>query len=490
MQRALTRRNGTLLAVIGLALVAALACGAASSEAGRKGGGKAPIEPSTYDPQLSISPLVKRVAPAVVNIKTSHKMRVPGAMGPGGIFEWFFGPRGPGGPFQPPRDREIERRSVGSGFVVDASGLVVTNHHVVDGADEIQVQLPDERSFSAELVGSDERTDVALLKLAEADGLPTADWGDSDRLEVGDWVVAIGNPFGLDTTVTSGIVSAKERVIGAGPYDDFIQTDASINPGNSGGPLFNLRGQVVGINTAIAPHGQGIGFAIPSNLAQGVITDLKGGGRVVRGWLGVAFQPVDDDLAHAFGLDDKRGAVVTDVTAGSPAAEGGMRTGDVIVEVDGERLKAGRHLPSKIASLDPGTEVPIAVIRDGERRQLSVVIGELTQNPSGLPAVKPKGKRPEHDSARLGLTVIDLDDSLRKRLGARDVEHGVVVAQVEPSSLASRALEKGDVIVEVNRDPVRDVQEFERRVERLGSGDDMLLRVLRDESWLYVVIRL
>ncbi|MBW2276020.1 MAG: Do family serine endopeptidase [Deltaproteobacteria bacterium] len=490
MHRVLTRTNGTLLAMIGLALLAALACGAASSEGGQQGGTGPPIEPSTYDPQLSISPLVKQVAPAVVNIKTSHKLRVPGMGATDGLFEWFFGPHSPGSPFQPPRDREIERRSVGSGFIVDGTGLVVTNHHVVEGADQIRVQLSDESSFDADLVGSDKRTDVALLRLADAEGLPTVEWGNSERLEVGDWVVAIGNPFGLDTTVTSGIVSAKERVIGAGPYDDFIQTDASINPGNSGGPLFNLRGEVVGINTAIAPHGQGIGFAIPSNLAQGVIDDLRGRGRVVRGWLGVLFQPLDDELAHAFGLDDKHGAVVTNVSAGSPAAKAGMMTGDVIVEVSGERLESGRHLPSMVASLDPGAEARIAVVRDGVRRELQVEIGEMPNDPSELSSVRPKAKQPEHGSTRLGFTVIELDDSLRKRLGAKDVEHGVVVVRVEPGSLTGRALEKGDVIVEVNRDAVRSVEELEQRAGQLDTGDDMLLLVHRDGTWLYVVIRL
>jgi len=492
MPRALTKKNGTILAVVGLALTAAVACGAARSK-GDKRGDKPPIEPSTYNPQLSIAPLVKQVAPAVVNIKTSHKMRLPGMLAPDSLFDWFFGPRGPGGPGGPmpiPREREIERRSVGSGFIIDKSGLVVTNHHVVEGADAIEVQLADERTFDAELIGSDERTDVALLKLAKADDLPTVRWGDSAQLEVGDWVVAIGNPFGLDHTVTSGIVSAKERMIGAGPYDDFIQTDASINPGNSGGPLFNLRGEVVGINTAIAPQGQGIGFAIPAHLAQGVIDDLRGEGRVVRGWLGVLFQPLDDELAEAFGLDDTRGAVVTNVSPGSPAEKAGMKAGDVIVEVGDHRLQSGRQLPSKVAALDPGAKVSIAVIRDGKRRELKVVIGELPDDLGGLPTPKPKSQQPEGEATRLGFAVSDLDDGLRRQLGATEVERGVVVMQVEPGSAASRVLERGDIVVEVNRDPVRDAADFERRLEKLGKGDDLLLLVFREGSWRYVVIRL
>jgi serine protease Do len=490
MNRALTRRNGTLLAVVGLALIAALACGAASSRGGKQGGDRPPIEPSTYDPQLSIAPLIKRVAPAVVNVKTSHKMLLPGMLAPDSLFEWFFGPRGPQGAVPTPREREIERRSVGSGFIIDEGGLVVTNHHVVDGADDIEVQLADERTFAAELVGSDERTDVALLELAEADGLPTVKWGDSAKLEVGDWVVAIGNPFGLDHTVTSGIVSAKERMIGAGPYDDFIQTDASINPGNSGGPLFNLRGEVVGINTAVAPRGQGIGFAIPAHLAQGVIDDLRGEGRVVRGWLGVLFQPLTIELAGAFGLDHTRGAVVTNVTPGSPAADAGMRAGDVIVEVRGERLASGRHLPSMVAQLDPGTEATITVVRDGKRRELKVVIGEMPGDLSGVSQPRPEADDRETDAPKLGVEVTDLDDSLRSRLGAVDVERGVVVTRIAPGSPAARVLERGDIVVEVNRDPVRDTKEFERRLDELDEGDDLLLLVHREGSWQYVVIRL
>jgi serine protease Do len=489
MYRALRGKNGTLLAVIGLVLVAALACGAASSRSGKKDG-KPPIEPSTYDPQLSIAPLVKRVAPAVVNIKTSHTMRIPGMFSPDSLFEWFFGPGGPSGPMPTPREQEIERRSVGSGFIIHEKGLVVTNHHVVHGADEIEVQLADERTFDAELIGSDERTDVALLKLVEAEDLPTVRWGDTEQLEVGDWVVAIGNPFGLDHTVTSGIVSAKERVIGAGPYDQFIQTDASINPGNSGGPLFNLRGEVVGINTAIAPHGQGIGFAIPASLAQGVIDDLRGAGRVVRGWLGVLFQPLTAELAEAFGLDHTRGAVVTNVSPISPAGDAGMQAGDVIVEIGGKKLQSGRHLPSMVAELDPGSEVTVGVIRDGKRREIEVTIGQMPDDLSGPSPQRPKVDRPDSQSSELGFAVVDLDDEFRRHLDAKGVDHGVVVVQVAQGSAASRVLKKGDIVVEVNRDPVRSTKDFERLVGELDKDDDLLLLIHREGSWQYLVIRL
>jgi serine protease Do len=485
------RMAGMLAAALGIALIAAVACGAASAKGEKQGGGQGPIEPSTYDPQLSIAPLVDKVAPAVVNIKTASRMRVPGMFGSDNLFEWFFGPRAPGMPFQMPRDREVERRSVGSGFIVDPAGLVVTNYHVVDGADEVEVQLSDDRTFEAELLGSDERTDVALLQLREAQGLPAAEWGDSDGLAVGDWVVAIGNPFGLDHTVTSGIVSAKERVIGAGRYDDFIQTDASINPGNSGGPLFNLRGQVVGINTAIAPRGQGIGFAIPSNLALGVIEELRGSGRVVRGWLGIGFQALDDDLAQAFGLANKHGAVVAHVGDGSPAGKGGMKAGDVIVEVDGKKLLSARQLPAVVAALEPGSKAKFVVVRNGKRRTLRIVVGEMPDD-ADRPAAGPAKPDDAPDSAAtaLGFSVRPLDDQLRRRLGAGEVERGVVVDRVVPGTAASRALDKGDIVVEVNRDPVGSVEQLEKLTSVLKAGDDLLLLVFRKGSWRYVVIRL
>ena len=272
------------IGALSVAVIAAVACGAAGGKSIRNEGGPPPMSPVTYDPRVSLAPLVDKVGGAVVNIQTTSRIRQRGFRGQGSLFDFFFGPGGPGSGV--PMPAEQKRQSVGSGFIIDPEGYVVTNRHVVAGADEIEVQLSDNRTFRARRVGEDERTDVALLQLENARSLPSVAFGSSDRMRVGDRVVAIGNPFGLDHTVTEGIISAKERVIGAGPYDDFIQTDASINPGNSGGPLFNLSGEVIGINTAIARTGQGIGFAIPSDLARGVIESLRRDGKVTRGWLG------------------------------------------------------------------------------------------------------------------------------------------------------------------------------------------------------------
>ena len=474
----------TLLLVI-IAIAAAVACGVAAS-GNRPGKGKhdgAPLSPTTYDPKVSLAPLIKKVSPAVVNIRTTVKVRQNSSfMGPD-IFEWFFGPRGRS-PFPSP-DSAQKQRSMGSGFIVDRTGLVVTNHHVVANADEIEIQLSDDRTFKADLVGSDERTDVALLRLRGGKNLPAVSFGNSEKLEVGDHVVAIGNPFGLDHTVTSGIVSAKARRIGAGPYDDFIQTDASINPGNSGGPLFDLSGQVIGINTAIAPQGQGIGFAIPSNMAQSVIDSLTNNGKVVRGWLGIAFQPVDDTLAQAFQAKTKSGAMVANVTPGSPAENGGLRNGDIIIEVAGKKLDEASDLPTLVASLPPGKVASFKVLRNGKFTTLKVKIGEMPDSTDGRPTLKSS----EKGKTALGFQVESLDDRNKKMLGIKDVD-GVVVTQVDPGSAANEAISSGDVIVEVNREKVRNLKEFNEKTKNLRSSDDMLLLVYRNGGWRYVVIRL
>jgi serine protease Do len=480
---------GTSVTIAALVMALAVACGAAP--AGTKGKSKtrsgAVLNPTTYDPQISLAPLVEKVSPAVVNIRTTVQANpMHGMFGPGDLFQWFFGP-GPRRPNRPPTPGpQQQQRSVGSGFIISADGLVVTNHHVVIGAEEIEVQIADDRTFKAELVGSDQRTDVALLRLHNAKGLPVVRFGNSDKLRVGDHVVAIGNPFGLDHTVTSGIVSAKERVIGAGPYDDFIQTDASINPGNSGGPLFNLSGEVIGINTAINPQGQGIGFAIPSSLASKVIDALNNGGQVVRGWLGIGFQPLNEELAKAFGVSDKDGAVVvSSVNRDSPADKGGMKSGDIIVSVNGKKLTKAKQLPSVVANLKPGTMATVNVIREGKARKLKIKIGQLPSETDG------KKARPamSEGKTKLGLRVQELDDQTRKQLDANEVE-GVVVTQINPDSPARGVLSPGDIIVEINRERVRDMKAFAAQTKKLRSGDDLLLHIYRRGGWRYVVIRL
>lgn len=470
----------TILAVAALTLASAVACGAASGT--DKPGGNTPLQPTQYNPNLSLAPLVEKVAPAVVNIKVTMKAR-RNSLGTTDFFDFFFGQRGPGRRERPGTPRE--KQAVGSGFIIDKKGLVVTNHHVVAEADEIEVQLADDRTFKAVRVGSDERTDVALLKLTDAKKLPTVPLGNSDALKVGDHVVAIGNPFGLGHTVTSGIVSAKERVINAGPYDDFIQTDASINPGNSGGPLFNLSGEVIGINTAIAPQGQGIGFAIPSTMALSIVDSLNDGGKVVRGWLGVGLQAMDNELAKALGTKDTAGALVTNVTDDSPAQKGGLLTRDVILEVHGRKIKDSRHLASVVANLKPGTTTKIQVVRDGKKKTLKIGIGQMPDEYGGYSSKPTEGNH----VTDLGLTVKELDDPTRNRLGAEKVK-GVLVTGVDSNSPAAGYLRPGDIIVEVNRNRVGTPTEFKTRTKDLKTGDDVLLLVYQKGTWRYLTFRL
>jgi serine protease Do len=333
----------------------------------------APVVTGTPD----VATLVARVNPSVVNITTIHEVRTHPAMGSGndpfGYFNRRFG-RGVG-----PRDQVMRQSSLGSGFIIDAEGHVVTNAHVVDGADEVHVKLADEREFDAKVVGRDARLDLAVLALQGAKDLPAASLGKSEPLRVGEYVVAIGNPFGLGHTVTMGIVSAKGRSIGAGPYDDFIQTDASINPGNSGGPLFDLQGRVVGINSAINPNGQGIGFAIPIDMLKDVLPQLLAAGHVDRGRLGVAFKPIDAKLARTLKLDKARGAYVADVERGSPADRAGLESGDVIVKVEGKEVGHAEELPRLIALHPPGTKLAIDVLREGKIRSFEVELGKLRE---------------------------------------------------------------------------------------------------------------
>jgi serine protease Do len=324
---------------------------------------------------FSFAAVARRATPSVVNVFTSHRVKVTpfgGPPGPGDPFDDFFRQFFPGMP------REMEQKSLGSGVIVDRDGFIVTNHHVVANADEIQVKLSDTRSFPAELVGSDPRTDVALIRV-RGKNLPLAQLGNSDDLGVGDWVLAIGNPFGLEETVTAGIVSAKERVIGAGPFDNFIQTDASINPGNSGGPLIDIDGKVVGVNSAIYSRSGGsigIGFAIPINLAMQVVDQLRSNRRVVRGWLGVAMQDVTPELARSFGLPNEEGALISDIYRGGPAHRAGIRRGDVVVGFNGQHVKNSRELARWVTQIPIGSPVKIGVLREGSRQTFEVTVVE------------------------------------------------------------------------------------------------------------------
>ncbi|HTN43248.1 MAG TPA: Do family serine endopeptidase [Nitrospiria bacterium] len=352
---------------IGLTL-ALLAPGSGSvlADSGKKV--PAPSEPKLF----SFADIVRNEKPAVVNISTTQKT----AVGEGGLPEDhpplgdFFGNILP---------KEFNGQSLGSGFIIKKNGLILTNNHVIEKADKIIVRLSDEREFEAKVVGRDEKTDLALIKISDHQNLPTARLGDSDQLDVGEWVVAIGNPFGLEQTVTVGIVSAKGRNIGDGPFDDYIQTDASINPGNSGGPLFNIKGEVIGINTAINPSGQGIGFAIPINQVKKVLDQLETYGKITRGWLGVMIQELNEDLARSFKLKNKNGALISDVFENSPAFKAGLQRGDVIVEFDGKRITQMRTLPLIVAETPIGKEVKLKTVRDGKERTFTVRIGPMEE---------------------------------------------------------------------------------------------------------------
>jgi serine protease Do len=333
--------------------------------------------PAVGVPQ-SFADLAEKVQPAVVNISTVTTVRIPG-----GPFRHFFGPgEGPFGDmfrrfFGEIPDRELKQQSLGSGFIVDKDGYIITNNHVVEGADEIKVKLADGREFHARVVGRDPKTDLALIKISSLfHDLPVLSLGDSDRIRVGDWVLAVGNPFGLEHTVTQGIISATGRVIGAGPYDNFLQTDAPINPGNSGGPLVNLNGEVIGVNSAIIASGQGIGFAIPSNMAKEVIAQLKDKGKVSRGWIGVTVQSITPEIAKAFGLKDAKGALVSDLTEGGPAASAGMKRGDIIVSFDGKDISEISDLSRTVAMTPVGKTVDASVLRAGKTVALRVKVAE------------------------------------------------------------------------------------------------------------------
>lgn len=435
--------------------------------------------PFTNPPVLAGTPdiaaLADKVRPSVVNITTTSTVAMPQTVDP---FQFFFGPggRGPGSAPSPnqmgPRTRE--RRSLGSGFVIDPSGYVVTNNHVIAEADEVTVRFEDDRSYEAQVVGRDERLDIALLRLQGASNLRAIVLGDSDALRVGEYVVAVGNPFGLGHTVTMGIVSAKDRTIGAGPYDDFIQTDASINPGNSGGPLFNLRGEVVGINTAIHAEGQGIGFAIPVNLVRDALMQLKETGQVSRGKLGIAFQPVSEDIAKALGLDHPYGALVSEVEPAGPAAKAGLRPGDVIVKVDGDDVTAGTQLPRLVARNAPGSRVTITYRRDGRESTAQVQLEALGADGKGIE--KGAGGRPSRGPApKFGLSLTPNADG------------GVRVDGVEGD--VSGKLVRGDVIITVDGRRVTSPQQVSEGLAKAREDDrPALLQIRRQDRTLFVAI--
>lgn len=427
--------------------------------------------------------LAKKVGPSVVNVATAQvRSSTQEGMGPFGgqdpmsqFWERFFGG-------QVPRGAPQRRTGIGSGFIIDRDGTILTNYHVVDSAQKISVTLADGKSYDAKVIGKDQKTDIAVIKVDAGRDLPAVSFGDSDRLEVGEWVMAIGNPFGLDHTVTSGIVSAKGRRIGAGPYDNFIQTDASINPGNSGGPLLNLRGEVVGINTAIFSQtggNIGIGFAIPANLVKGLLPQLKDQGRVVRGFIGTTVQRITPEIADSLRLKETQGALVAEVMKGSPAERAGLKTGDVIVEFDRNPVKDSGDLPAQVARVAPGTKVQIKVWRDGKELALPLTVGEMTDDE--IIAAVPHGE--------LGMTVQPVTPELAQRMELERAE-GLVITSVQGGSAAEEAgLRAGDVILQINRRPVRSVEDFSRELAAGDKEKSMLLLVRRGENNLFLALK-
>jgi serine protease Do len=447
------------------------------------------------------SELAKKVTPAVVNISSVEEVEQSGGAMPelpfafpeGSPFEKFFKQfrdRGNGEGRTRPAPRRAER--LGSGFVVDKEGFVVTNNHVIDGAEEVKVRLDDDSVYPARVVGTDPLTDLALIKIDAEREFPAVSFGDSDKAEVGDWVMAVGNPFGLGGSVTAGIISARGRNIEAGPYDDFLQIDAPINRGNSGGPLFNMDGQVIGVNTAIfSPSGGniGIGFAIPSNIAENVISQLREDGSVERGWLGVQIQPVTPAIAEAVGLDKPEGALVADVTPESPAAAAGLQQGDVITRFDGEPVEDGRALARAVGAETPGTASDLTVWRDGNPVGISV---ELGNRPAKVAALRRDGGDAALTSDLLGAKLAALTPKTRQRFGIEEDVQGVLVVDVAESAQMEQGLRPGDVIRRVGQTAVTSPEEVQAEAQAAQSSGSnaLLLLVNRQGRNIFVGLKL
>ncbi|MGC2424716.1 MAG: DegQ family serine endoprotease [Nitrospirota bacterium] len=441
------------------------------------------VSPALTEISGALADVASQVTPTVVNISTTKTVKPDEQLNPffeDPFFRKFFG--------QPDQQqREFKERSLGSGVIVSSDGYIITNNHVIEGASEIKVVLPDKREFKAKLVGADSRSDLAVIKIDDKD-LPAVTWGNSDKLRPGEMVMAVGSPFGLTQSVTMGIISAVGRAnIGIEDYEDFIQTDAAINPGNSGGALVNMRGELVGINTAIFSRTggyQGIGFAVPSSMAKQVMESLIRTGKVVRGWLGVSVQDVTPELARQFGVPVGEGALVGEVVKGSPAEKAGFRQGDVIVEYNGNKVEDSGHLRNLAASSAVGSKIKVEIIRDKKKESLTVTVGELPKE-----AVAGKAEPTVTETALSGVTVQDLTPDLIGRLGLDPSTTGVVVDMVDPGSVADESgLQRGDVITEINRKPVRNVKEYNAEVGKLKKGAAVLLLINRKGSALWLPV--
>lgn len=445
----------------------------------------APVE--TLHVPMSFADLAVKLKPAVVNISTTKTVHQQGGsafrspFGGGDPFERFF--RGDDffeRFFGDIPQREFKQKSLGSGFIISHDGYIFTNNHVVEQADKILVKLSDGKEYEAKVIGKDAKTDIALIKIKSDKSLPVVEIGDSDKLRVGDWVIAIGNPFGLEQTVTAGIVSATGRVIGAGPYDNFIQTDASINPGNSGGPLFNMDGKVIGINTAIVAQGQGIGFAIPINMANRILPDLKTKGKVTRGWLGVSIQDITEEIAKNLKHKETTGALIAEVFEGDPADKAGLKAGDIIIEVNGKKVKDSHELLVLVADLRVGEQVEIKALRDGQEKSFHVAVAERTEKAE----VAAVGK-----ADNFGMIVQEITPEISKYLGMSR-KAGVIVVDVREESPADEAgIRPQDVILQIDKVKINSVKDFEREIAKVNKKDGFLLLIKRGNISTFVPVR-
>ncbi len=437
--------------------------------------------PSSGSP-ASLADLTEKLGPSVVNISTTKVIKSRSGRGSGGetpfdrffgndeFFRRFFGDL---------PERELKQQSLGSGFIISSDGYIFTNNHVVEKADKIRVKLSSGKEYDAEIKGKDPNTDIALIKIKADKPLPIVALGNSDTLRVGEWVFAIGNPFGLDHTVTTGIISAKGRMIGSGPYDNFLQTDASINPGNSGGPLFNMTGEVVGINTAIVAQGQGIGFAIPINMAKDILDDLKSKGKVTRGWLGITVQDITEEIAANLKIKNQQGALVSQVMEGEPGDKAGLKSGDIIIQIDGKTINDSKDLLNTVAGLKVGRTVQITALRDGKEITRSAIVGERRDT---LQAAK------DSIPDTLGMTVQEITPEIAKHL-RRKTQGGVMITKIRSGSPADEAgLQVQDIILSINRKAIRSLKDYLNAIARTPENGNWLLLIQRGGSSFFVTL--
>ncbi|MGV8072961.1 MAG: DegQ family serine endoprotease [Syntrophobacteraceae bacterium] len=437
------------------------------------------------DEPPSFADLADKVKHAVVNISTTQTLKenpMQPFMGQNSPFKDFFGDEFFKHFFGDTPQGEMKTHALGSGVIIDDDGLILTNNHVVEKADEIKIKTDVDKEYDAKVVGRDPKTDLALIRVTPDAKFPKpAVLGDSDAIRVGDWVIAVGNPFGLGHTVTKGIISAKGRVIGAGPYDDFLQTDAAINPGNSGGPLFNMRGEIVGINTAIVAQGQGIGFAIPSAVAKSILPQLKVG-KVIRGWLGIMIQDLTPDLAKSFGIAETKGVVVADIVAEGPADKAGIKRGDVVTGINEKTVESANALSRFVASTPPDAPATLHIVRDGKAKDISVTIGTMPAESAET--------LPEKKESVWGLAVQNLTPELAQRFGWEEGEQGVVISGVQPGSPALEArLRPGDLIKEMNRQKIQNLKDYNQVIGKTKKGESLLLLVKRGDKTFYVALK-